>query len=99
MNTNVRRLTLCALSVAINVVFGIVTSGAKLPLYLDTIGTVMMAVYYGPWVGAGVGAITNIITSLIMGNPKAMPFLLVSVAIGLLVGFVARKWSFNFTTA
>lgn len=99
MNDKTRKITICALAIAINIVFGIVSSSLKLPVYLDTIGTVLVAVFYGPWVGAGVGGITNVITSLIMGNPQAMPFLLVSVVIGLLVGFIAKKWKFNFFVA
>ena len=99
MKNNTRKITICALAIAINIVLGILTSSSKLPLYLDTIGTVLVAVYYGPWIGAGVGAITNIITSLVMGNPQAMPFLIVSVVIGLVVGFIARKWEFNFVVA
>lgn len=99
MNNRTKKITICALAIAINVVFGIMSSSFKLPLYLDTIGTVLVAVFYGPWIGAAVGGITNVITSLIMGNPQAMPFLLVSVVIGLLVGFIARKWKFNFVVA
>lgn len=94
-----RILTLCAAAVAINVVLGILTSFWKLPLYLDTIGTVFIAIYFGPWYGASVGALTNIISSLVMGNVKAMPFLLVSIAIGIIVGFTAKKFKWNFATA
>ena len=42
----------CAISIALNIVLGIVTSSLKLPLYLDTIGTILIAVYFGPWYGA-----------------------------------------------
>jgi energy-coupling factor transport system substrate-specific component len=91
-------MILCAISISLNIVLGIVTSSLKLPLYLDTIGTIFIAVYFGPWYGATVGALTNIITGMIF-NPKDIPFLLVNVAVGLIVGFIARKYKFNLLTA
>ena len=88
----------CAISIALNIILGIVTSSLKLPLYLDTIGTILVAVYFGPWYGAAVGALSNIITGIIF-NPKDIPFLLVNVAVGLIVGYIAKKYKFNLTTA
>ncbi|MBK5243190.1 MAG: ECF transporter S component [Clostridium sp.] len=88
----------CAVCIALNIVLGIVTSSFKLPLYLDTIGTILIAVYFGPWYGAAVGALTNIITGIIF-NPKDIPFFIVSVAVGLIVGFIAKKYKFNLVTA
>ena len=88
----------CAISIALNIVLGIVTNSLKLPLYLDTIGTILIAVYFGPWYGAAVGALTNILTGIIF-NPKDIPFLLVNVAVALIVGFIAKKFKFNLVTA
>ena len=61
----------------------------KLPFYLDTIGTFLTAAVFGPFYGAVVGGLTNIISALILG-PKDIPFALVSIAIGLIVGFVVK---------
>lgn len=91
-------LVFAGLAIALNVILGIITSAIKAPLYLDTIGTVFMAIYFGPWYGAAVGGATNFITSILM-NPQGMPFMLVSIAIGLIVGFVFRKFKFNFTSS
>lgn len=91
-------LVMCSLAVAINIILGNITSALKLPLYLDTLGTVLMAVYFGPWHGAAVGGLSNFISSMLT-NPKALPFLLVNVVIGLLVGFVAKKYKFDLKTA
>jgi energy-coupling factor transport system substrate-specific component len=88
----------CALAIALNIVLGIFASSLKLPIYLDTIGTIFAAVYFGPWYGAVVGALTNIITGIIF-SPKDIPFLLVNVAVGLIVGFIAKKFNFNLITA
>ena len=34
----------CSICIALNIILGIVTSSLKLPLYLDTIGTILVAV-------------------------------------------------------
>ncbi|MCB2312068.1 ECF transporter S component [Clostridium tagluense] len=54
--------------------------------------------YFGPGYGAAVGALSNIITGIIF-NPKDIPFFIVSVAVGLIVGFIAKKFKFNLVTA
>lgn len=95
---NTKILILCSIAVVLNIVLGTITSALKLPFYLDTIGTVFIALFFGPWWGASVGAISNIITSMIF-NPIGMPFLLVSVAVGLIVGFIGRKFKFTLPVA
>ncbi len=97
-NRKIVVMIFCALAIAMNIVLGIITSSLKLPLYLDTIGTIFVAVYFGPWYGATVGALTNILTGII-SNPKDIPFLLVSVAVGLIVGFIAKKFNFGLASA
>ncbi len=56
------------LGVAINYVGGQIASSLGLPIYLDSIGTVIVAAIMGPWVGAISGALYNIISALIGGN-------------------------------
>ena len=89
------RLVLCGLAIALNIVLGIVTAALKFPFYLDVMGTIFIAIYFGPWYGAVVGALTNILTSLFSGSFTGMPFMLVSIVVALIVGFV----KFNFVTA
>jgi energy-coupling factor transport system substrate-specific component len=97
-NRKIVVMIFCALAIAMNIILGIITSSLKLPLYLDTIGTIFAAVYFGPWYGATVGALTNILTGIIF-NPKDILFLLVSVAVGLIVGFIAKKFNFGLVSA
>lgn len=92
-------ITYCALCIVINVVFGTVVSKLQIPLiFLDTIGTIFAAALLGPWYGAAVGLLTNL-TIGFMTNPKDIPFALVNIAIGLIVGYVCKKWKFNIKTA
>ena len=60
-----------------------------LPLYLDMVGTVIAAVLLGPWWGAGVGASTNVLGSLISG-PASLAFIPVNVAGALVWGYGVR---------
>ncbi|TCO69071.1 CD3073 family putative ECF transporter S component [Marinisporobacter balticus] len=96
---NAFTLTFAAMGIVINIVFGTAVNMLHLPLlYLDTIGTIFTAVVLGPWYGALTGGLTNVIQG-VLTNPKDIPFALVNIAIGLIVGFVARKYKFNFKMA
>ncbi|WP_428908188.1 CD3073 family putative ECF transporter S component [Niallia sp. Krafla_26] len=88
-------LTYGAICIVLNVVLGTAVSGLKIPLlFLDTIGTVLMSVLFGPWWGALVGILTNVVLG-VMTSPTAIFFGIVNVAVALVVGFIAIK--FNFT--
>lgn len=84
---------------ALNIVGGYINSALKLPTFLDMIGTMVTAVVLGPWWGALVGAITNIVSSFISG-PISLPFAVVNVAGGLvwgyahMAGWMKKSWSF-----
>lgn len=79
--------------VAVNFVGGQLASVLKLPMYLDTIGTIFASMLCGPWVGAVTGALTNVVTGI--ANPVNFAFLPINVIVGLLVGFLARKNMFG----
>ena len=64
-NRKVYVTTFCGVAVAMNIVLGIITSALGIPLYLDTLGTVLSAAILGPLPGIIVGALSNIITGLI----------------------------------
>ena len=63
---------------AIAVTFG-------LPLFLDSIGTVLAGVVGGPWVGGSVGFISNLVSSNTV-DPIAAPYSIVSFAVGFAAG-------------
>lgn len=88
----------CGISIAVNIVLGIVTSALGIPLYLDTLGTVLVAALVGPFPGAIVGALTNIITGL-MYSVTDIPFCLVSVVVALIVGFAVKKFRLTLISA
>lgn len=76
------------IGVAINFVGGQIATLLKLPVYLDTIGTMLTGILAGPWVGAVTGLLTNIVTGI--ANPVNFWFIPVNVIVGLVVGFLSR---------
>lgn len=86
-------LLLIPIAVAINFAGGQLAVLLKLPLYLDTIGTIFVALLCGPWVGGLAGLITNLVLGIT--NPIFFPFAIVNVAVGLVTGILARKNFFS----
>ena len=97
-NRKVYVTAFCGVAVAMNIVLGIITSALGIPLYLDTLGTVLSAAILGPLPGIIVGALSNIITGLIY-SVSDIPFCLVNMAVGLVVGLVAKKFKFDWIQA
>lgn len=83
------------LGVAINYIGGQIASSLALPIYLDSIGTIVVAAIMGPWVGAISGVLYNVISSLLGGNVLASLFGLCNLGSGLIVGYMARWGKFK----
>ncbi len=81
-------LVLIPVAIAINVVIGEIVLLLKLPVYLDSIGTVLVGVLAGPWAGALTGTLSNIVWGLII-DPNAFPWFPVAFFIGLVAGICA----------
>jgi len=92
-------VALVPVAVALNIVGGQINSALHLPTFLDMIGTAVVAIVLGPWWGALVGALTNIIASFISG-PIGLPFAACNVVGALVWGYGVRwgwgkkYWSF-----
>ncbi|QNE36900.1 ECF transporter S component [Leifsonia shinshuensis] len=84
------RLTifLIPIGVATNFIGGQLANLLKLPIYLDSIGTVLVGALCGGLPGAVVGAVSNVINSIT--NPTTMAYAIISVVIGLLAGWFSR---------
>lgn len=83
-------VALVPVAAALNIVGGQINTVLKLPTFLDMIGTAVVAIVLGPWWGALVGAITNIVSSFISG-PIGLPFAVVNVAGALVWGYGVRN--------
>lgn len=87
-------LSLIPIAIVINIAVGQLAATLGLPVYLDSIGTVLVGVLAGPAAGAVTGALTNVIWGLTIG-PIALPFAVTAVVIGVLAGYAARLGMFR----
>ena len=87
-----RTIVLMVVAIALNITLGqTVGTALKLPLYLDSIGTILVGVLCGPVAGAATGILSNLIWTFGLagtpfGAPYAWPFALVAGVVGLLAG-------------
>ncbi|HAV77377.1 MAG TPA: hypothetical protein DCX53_08490 [Anaerolineae bacterium] len=72
---------------------GWVITRLNAPLYLDTIGTIFIAIVAGPFAGAITGVITNVILGIV--SPGYIPYWPVPMLIGLAAGFFAMAGWFK----
>lgn len=89
-----RTLALIVFSIAINMIGGQLSSMLKLPIFLDSIGTIICALLAGPWVALFSGLLTNLLWGLLSG-PIAAAFAPVAMMIGLSAGLLARAGGFR----
>ena len=88
-----RAWVLIPIGVGINFVGGTLVTVLKLPIFLDVIGTILVALLAGPWVAALTGLVTSLV--LVVSDPTLIAFAPVSVAIGLIAGFLALNGWFK----
>lgn len=88
-----RLLALVPLAVAINVAMSFLVNQLGLPVYLDTVGTVLTAVLVGPLAGAVAGTLSQILIALQVGT-FMLAFIPIQAIIALLAGLAAWRSGF-----
>ena len=88
----VRTLTLMPVALALNVILGQVvgTMGLPLPLYLDSLGTVLVGALAGPWAGLVTGVVSALVWSTF--NPTIIPFAAAYAFVGVCAGLLRTWW-------
>lgn len=86
-------LVVMPLGIALNIAIGQIAGSLGMQIYLDAVGTVLVAVLAGPAAGAATGALSNAIWGLF--NPFALPFAAGAALIGLLAGLAAKHGAFR----
>jgi hypothetical protein len=86
---------LIPIAIAINIVLGqTVAAVLKIPVYLDSIGTVLVGALAGPIPGLITGVLTNVLWTYVLPAPFnssiAAPFAVVAAVIGLMAGVFAH---------
>ncbi len=77
-------------AIAINIAVGQLVLVLKLPLYLDSIGTILVGVLAGPWAGAVTGLLSNVIWTISGWYTPAIAFAGVAAIIGAMAGAFGR---------
>ena len=90
-----RTIVLMPVAIAINIILGATVANAlKLPIYLDSIGTILVGALAGPIPGALTGFLSNILWTYVIPPPfqngPAAAFAIVAAIIGLIAGLVGR---------
>jgi hypothetical protein len=92
-------LALMPVAIAINIAVGAIVVVLRLPIYLDSIGTVLVGVVAGPWAGALTGLLANLIWAILPvpggAGPTVAFFAPVAAVIGLMAGFWASRGAFQ----
>ena len=92
-------LSLMAVAIAINITVGSLTALLRLPLYLDSVGTVLVGALAGPWAGALTGLLSNLVWSILPipggAGPATAFFAPVAATVGLMAGFWASRGVFS----
>jgi hypothetical protein len=86
-------LLLMVVSIAINITIGAIIIALRLPIYVDSIGTVLVGVLAGPWAGALTGLLTNLIWSLLPLPGGAGPFTAAFAPVAMVIGLMAGFWA------
>lgn len=87
-------LVLIPVGVSISVVGYQMSQILKLPIFVDQIGTILVSMVAGPWVGMVTGMLSNIVNGMIF--PTSFVYAVVSMLIGLVSGYLSKwKWYTN----
>ena len=89
-----KAIVLIPIAVGINLIGGTLCSTLKLPLFLDMIGTILIACLSGPWIAALCGLITNLFLAIV-ANPVYFPYSVVSILCGLVTGYLVKAGLFK----
>jgi hypothetical protein len=90
-----RTFVLIPFAIALNIILGqTVVAVLKVPIYLDSVGTILVGVLAGPLAGALTGFLANVLWSYVIPPPLQYPpaaaFAIVAAVIGLLAGSYSR---------
>ncbi len=90
-----RTIVLMPLAIAFNIILGQAVGAAlKIPIYLDSIGTILVGALAGPIPGALTGFLSNILWTYVVPPPFnsgiAAAFAVVAAVIGILAGLFGR---------
>ncbi|HJU90447.1 MAG TPA: hypothetical protein VJ672_13750 [Gemmatimonadaceae bacterium] len=87
-------LALVPRAVALNLALGAVVAALKLPVFLDSVGTILVAALVGPGAAVLTGIASNTVLGL-LSSPVFFAFIPVTVVIGAIAGLAAKLGAFR----
>lgn len=87
---SVHKITLIALAIVINIVGSYIALVLHLPIYLDSMGTIMTAILLGPFYGLFPGVLSALVTGM-TSDIYALYYMPVGIVLGIVTGFVFQK--------
>lgn len=87
---SIHKITLIALAIVINIVGSYIALGLHLPIYLDSMGTIMTAILLGPFYGLFPGVLSALVTGM-TSDIYALYYMPVGIVLGVMTGFVFQK--------
>jgi energy-coupling factor transport system substrate-specific component len=90
-----RELVVVRLGVALNLVIGQVAAALLLPVYLDTVGTILVAALVGPRAAIVAGLTSQVLNAVLSGNFTWLPFGVVQIVIAVYAAAAARAGVFR----
>jgi|ERR1017187_2364574 energy-coupling factor transport system substrate-specific component len=92
-DSRVRLLAIIPMGIAINLAIGLTVSALKLPIFLDSIGTVLFTIICGWRVGATVGVLSFLVGGI--ANPLLPYFVFTQFTIAWVAGLSASRGGFK----
>ena len=93
-NNNTLKITIMALAIALNFVGGLIAISLKLPIYFDSIGTVLVGFLFGPMAALLTGVVSYIV-NYVTFDPCALYFIPAQIIVALCSGMFYKKGLFN----
>lgn len=90
-----RDLVLIRLGVAVNLVIGQIVAALLLPVFLDAVGTMLVAALVGPRAAIVTGLVSQVLAAVLSGNFSWLPFAIVQVVIAVYAALAARVGAFH----
>lgn len=91
-----RSILVIIAAITVNIALGhLVQFVLQWPLYLDSIGTILIGALFGPLAGAATGALSNIIWYALLGDQSILPYSITAAFIGWAAGYAVWRGSFE----
>ena len=98
MSNNTKKITMIALAVAVNIVGSKIALLLNLPIFLDSIGTMLAGITIGP-VAGGLTALVGGLINGVLGDIYAIYFSISGVIMGVIAGLVFHNKKLTYGSA